>query len=90
MHTVDPSTILGTIISMYNVESSNVLQSTLSSPAPEPNSKAGTCGICIGTVKSLKCDVICTYYRVSLFVYVTTHYILHGIYFLLLIIRFNL
>ena len=61
MDNVDPNIILGTMILTYAVESSTVIQRTLLSPAPGPNSKAGTYGLCIGTVKFPKCNVACTY-----------------------------
>ena len=51
MHTADPSTILGTTILTYDVESITVLYHTLLSTSPGHNSKAGTYGLHIGTVK---------------------------------------
>ena len=60
-HTIDTSTVLGTVILKYDFYSSTVLQLTLLSPEPLLNCKYDTYSLYIVTVKLPKCDVICTY-----------------------------
>ena len=60
MHTVHTSTILGTVISTYTVDSRNILNPAMSSPTLGPNSEARTYGLFIVTSKLPKFDVTCT------------------------------